>query len=479
MNRVLVVDDEPLICWTLRDHLADEGYSVAVAANAEEALAAIESDTPDVILLDVRMPGIDGLTLLERLRSRDLQIPVIIMTAFGTLETAVRAVHGGAAEYLTKPFDLDAATRLVERLVKRPPPDRSPSESGDAVSPILVGQSAAMQAVFKQIALVAEADTAVLITGESGTGKELVAEAIHKHSSRSAGPFLPVHLAALSPQVIESELFGHVRGAFTGADRDREGLLQQARGGTLFLDEIGDVPPAVQIKLLRIIERREYTPVGDPRPRPGDFRILAATHRPLAELAAAGEFRADLLFRLNAFRIDLPPLRERLDDLPCLTQHLLNRIVRKPFAGRIAPDFQRELASRPWIGNVRELYQALEYATIISRDGELRPEHLPLPVLIDSTSQPRSVSPDSIPHDPESIAIALRQSLERWIEDKLSRPASTTDGLYAELLNQLEPTLFRKVLESCQWQRGKAADLLGIHRGTLRDKLRDHHLDQE
>lgn len=473
MNRVLVVDDEPLICWTLRDHLVDEGYSVAVAANADEALASLEIETPDVILLDVRMPGIDGLTLLQRIQSRGLDIPVIIMTAFGTLETAVRAVQGGATEYLTKPFDLDAATRLVERIVNRPHEDHQAAGSSDAIEPILVGQSAAMQEIFKQIALVAEADTAVLITGESGTGKELVAEAIHKHSARRDGPFIPIHLAALSPQVIESELFGHVRGAFTGADRDRTGLLQQARGGTVFLDEIGDVPPAVQVKLLRIIERREYTPVGDPRPRPGDFRIIAATHRPLSELVSRGEFRADLLFRLNAFRIDLPPLRERLEDLPCLSQHLLNRIGGKPFTGRIAPEFEREIAARLWSGNVRELYQALEYATIVSRDGELRPEHLPAPIVIDSGS---TVDPHA---SPVTISTSFDLALERWIEERLRNPETFQSGLHAELLSQLEPILFRKVLELCQWQRGKAADLLGIHRGTLRDKLRDYQLDGE
>lgn len=468
MKRVLVVDDEPLICWTLRDHLTDEGYGVEVAANADEALASIDSISPDVILLDVRMPGTDGLTLLERLRAEESEIPVIIMTAFGTLETAVRAVQGGACEYLTKPFDLETATRLVAQAVKSPP--TSPTvEAERTTSTHLVGQSRAMQGVFKKIALVAETETAVLITGESGTGKELVAEAIHRHSARSEGPFLPIHLAALSPQVIESELFGHVRGAFTGADRDRPGLLQQAEGGTVFLDEIGDVPAAVQVKLLRVIERKELTPVGDPRPRPGNFRLIAATHRSLAELVARGEFRADLLFRLSAFQIDLPPLRERREDLPVLARHLLSRISGKPYPGEITAAFEEELGRRNWVGNVRELLQALETASIMAREGELRPEHLPMPIV---TDRPRGES--------FGVGIALRGSLEEWLEGALAGGVEGTEkGLYAKLLDEIEPVLFKAVLEACQGQRGKAAELLGIHRGTLRDKLRQHGIDVE
>lgn len=296
-----------------------------------------------------------------------------------------------------------------------------------------------------------------------------VAEAIHRHSARSEGPFLPIHLAALSPQVIESELFGHVRGAFTGADRDRPGLLQQAEGGTVFLDEIGDVPAAVQVKLLRVIERKELTPVGDPRPRPGNFRLIAATHRSLPELVSRGEFRADLLFRLSAFQIDLPPLRERREDLPVLARHLLSRISGKPYPGEITAAFEEELGRRNWVGNVRELLQALETASIMAREGELRPEHLPKPIV---TDRPRGES--------FGVGIALRGSLKEWLEGALAGGVEGTEkGLYAKLLDEIEPVLFKAVLEACQGQRGKAAELLGIHRGTLRDKLRQHGMDVE
>ncbi len=329
MSHVLIVDDEPSICWGFRELLTDDGHEVSIASSAEEALDIAAETTPDAVILDVRLPGRDGLSAIKDLRQRIGDVPIIVVTAFGNLQTAVRAVEEGAYDYLSKPFDLEQAAEILRRALRRP---AQPRESRDsytqsidepAAQGTLIGSSLAMQAVFKQIALVAASDVPVLITGESGTGKELVAHAIHAHGRRKAAPFVPVCLAALSEGVLESELFGHVRGAFTGADRDRQGLLELADGGTVLLDEIGDVPLPVQVKLLRAIEQREVTPVGHTRPRQVDFRVVAATNRPLAELVAKGEFREDLYYRLGVFHIHLPPLRARTDDIPVLAAHFL------------------------------------------------------------------------------------------------------------------------------------------------------------
>ena len=278
MSHVLIVDDEESICWGLRRLLMEEGYDVTVAASAEEALASVEKRRPDLALLDVRLPGIDGLTALERLRRADHHFPVIVVTAYGNLDTAVRAVDRGAFDYLTKPFDLehvvDVVRRAADSLAKRPAasPAAPPVDSDE-----LLGAGPAMQEVFKRIALAAPTDSSVLIVGESGTGKELAARALHKHSRHASGPFVPIHLGALNASLVESELFGHARGAFTGADFDRPGLLESADGGTVFFDEAADIPPPVQIKLLRVLQQREVTRVGEVKPRP--CRCLLYTSR--------------------------------------------------------------------------------------------------------------------------------------------------------------------------------------------------------
>ena len=329
MSRVLVIDDEPSICWAIREYLGDLGHEVEVAASAEAGLALAGHGPHDVVVLDVHLPGIDGLSALAQLRELEGPAPIIVITAFGNLDTAVRAMEGGAFDYLVKPFDLDQAAAVITRALEahrgRPDPAGPPPAGGraDPEHALLIGHSSPMQELFKQIALVAPADVPVLITGESGTGKELVARAIHRHSPRGGRTFLPVCLAALSQGLVERELFGHLRGSFTGAIHDRKGLLELADGGTVLLDEIGDITPAVQVKLLRAIEHREVTPVGDARPRPINVRFLAATNRPLGELMAAGEFREDLFFRLSVFPIRVPPLRDRREDIPALASHFL------------------------------------------------------------------------------------------------------------------------------------------------------------
>ena len=327
-----------------------------------------------------------------------------------------------------------------------------------------------MQELFKQIALVAPTDVPVLITGESGTGKELVARAIHRHSGRRDRTFLPVCLAALSSGLIERELFGHLRGSFTGAVQDRKGLLELADGGTVLLDEIGDVPPAVQVKLLRAIEHREVTPVGDARPRPLDVRFLAATNRSLSELMAAGEFREDLFFRLSVFPIQVPPLRDRKEDIPELASHFL-KLLNLSDGGQVSlrDDVLSELMSRHWSGNVRELRNAIERAAIVARGGEIHPEHLPRP----GGSPTRPAAPGSLQDE-------IQIQISRWVETEIpqSGRATTSDStLYDRFLALVEPPLLRALVRRNQGNRASAALQIGIHRATLRQKLRKYGIE--
>jgi two-component system nitrogen regulation response regulator GlnG len=461
MSRVLVVDDEEGICWAFREFLAEEGHRVEVAATAEEGLGMAAQEAPDAVVLDIRLPGMDGLTALGEFRRIASRAPVVVMTAFGSLETAVRAVESGAFDYLVKPFDLDRAATVVRRALAEGRLAGTCDEvrvraDGDEA---MVGASPPMQELFRRIALVAASDVPVLITGESGTGKELVARAIHRYSPRHDGPFLPVCLPALSPGLVESELFGHVRGAFTDAQRDRAGLLELAKGGTVLLDEIGDVPPAMQVKLLRAIEQREVTPVGDVRARPTDIRVVAATNRPLGRLIESGEFREDLYFRLGVFTIEVPPLRQRRDDIPLLAEHFLRRCrLADPGGPTLSPEAASELCSRPWLGNVRELRNAIEHAAIVARGRTIHPEHLP--------PSPRPSRSESSPSDEERI---LGQRLTEWARRVVDEGGAS---LYERFLGLVEPPLLRAVLDRCQGRRTNAANTLGIHRATLREKLR-------
>jgi two-component system nitrogen regulation response regulator GlnG len=466
MSRILVVDDEASICWALREFLTDLGHDVDVAANAEDGLRLAESGRPEAIVLDVRLPGMDGLTALRAVRERLPATPVVVITAFGSLETAVRAMEQGAFDYLVKPFDLDQAGTVLQRALESRPPSaaarRIAADPARADGEALMGTSPAMQALYKNIALVAPTDVPVLITGESGTGKELVARAIHRHSPRRNGPFLPICLAALSPSLVERELFGHVRGAFTGAEHDQKGLLELASGGTVLLDEVGDIPLALQVKLLRAIEHRESTPVGDARPRPTNIRVIAATHRPLDDLMAAGQFRDDLYYRLSVFRIHLPPLRDRREDIPELAAHFLRHTRLAAGAeGELSAETIRALRARPWVGNIRELRNAIEHAAIVARGGSIRPEHLPA-----ATAGTAGASP--------VLGDEIRQQVARWAEQAERLPAGGDPAeplLYDRFLELVEPPLLRVVLEQCRGNRAVAAQKLGIHRATLRQRL--------
>lgn len=471
MSRVLIVDDEASICFAFREFLVDEGHRVDVAASAEEGLTIAEDTPPDAVVLDVRLPGIDGLTALAEFRKRIGPAPVVVITAFGDLDTAVRAMEGGAFEYLVKPFDLDQAGEVIRRALSwERGEDRPVEEAPEGGSETLIGSSPVMQDLFKRIALVAPTEVPVLITGESGTGKELVARAIHRHSARRAGPFLPICLAALSPGLVERELFGHLKGSFTGADQDRKGLFELGSGGTVLLDEIGDVPMSLQVKLLRAIEQREVTPVGDARPRPTNLRVLAATNRPLGDLMAAGQFREDLFFRLSVFHLHLPPLRDRREDIPALAEHFLRMARASTTADlRFTEEVLAELRARPWVGNIRELRNAVEHAAIVSRGQPIRPEHLP-PAMTGPGQTAAAAADELVP-----------RHLAEWAAQEATRlrdhPGEA--ALYDRFLELAEPAVLQAVLRACQGNRARAAQVLGIHRATLRQKLNKYAISTD
>jgi two-component system nitrogen regulation response regulator GlnG len=463
MKHVLIIDDNEAVCWALQRALTREGHSVAVAASAEQGLTLAERQRPDAVVLDVRLPGMDGLTALGRFREKWNDVPVLVVTAFGDLPTAVKAVEGGAFDYLTKPFDLGQALDALRRAMNRPPPpDGSAGPPPLAAEDEIVGRSPAMQAVFKRIALVAPRDACVLITGESGTGKELVARAIHRYSARRDRPFLPVHVASLNPNLVEGELFGHTRGAFTGASQARTGLLALADGGTVFLDELADIPLPVQVKLLRVLEQNEVLPVGAGQAQPLNIRVLGATHQDLARCVAEGRFRHDLFFRLNVFEVHLPPLRERPEDVAPLAEHFLHRFA--PQSLPLPEPTLRYLQSQPWFGNVREFRNALEHAAIVARGGPLLPEHFP-----SLSGGPGGLSP----------ADRLSSAVRDWLAERVRAAGKEAPAdLYAELLRCVEPPLLDEVMKRLNGNRWAAAQWLGLNRATVRKKLALYGLHQ-
>ena len=461
MARLLVVDDEPSICWGLARLAGELGHVVDTAASAEQGLELAARDRPDAMVLDVRLPGMDGLTAMDHFRKLLGPLPIIIITAYGELPIAVEAVRRGAFDYLVKPFDLAPAQRAIQRALEQsalPPGAPVPPAAADDET-LLVGASPAMQEVFKRIAMVAPSDACVHLRGESGTGKELAARAIHRYSRRAAGAFVAVNVASLSPSLAESELFGHVRGAFTGADQARRGLLEQADGGTLFFDEVADIPMPIQVKLLRVLEYGEILPVGGNESVRSDFRILCATHQDLLRRVSEGTFRHDLYFRLISFEIEIPPLRDRREDICELVEHFLDLLARKNRCLRpsISAEAMRELESRAWYGNVRELRNAIEHAMILSRGGILAPEHFPPSIPATSSSQDA----------PEGQIAVL---LNRWARAQLES-APDADDLYERLLKLVEPPLLRAAIEHHHGQCAAAARQLGLHRTTLRKRL--------
>ncbi len=463
--RLLVVDDEPNLRFSLEEGLKSPTLEVQTAPNAREGIEAVRRDRPDAVLLDVRLPDMGGLDAFDEIRRIDPRLPVIVITAFAATETAIEAMKRGAFEYLLKPLDLRQLRDVLGKALEQSRRTHVPALLGDEEDPAggvadrIVGRSAAMQAVYKAIGRAASQDVTVLIRGESGTGKELVARAIFQHGLRADGPFLAINCAAIPEALLESELFGHERGAFTGADRRRIGKFEQADGGTLFLDEVGDMTPATQAKILRLLQDGRFERVGGNDTIHADVRVIAATHRDLEALIAEGRFRRDLYYRLKVFSIHLPPLRERHEDLPVLVEYLvksLNRAMGKQ-VGSVSPEAMAALASYDWPGNIRELQASIKYAMVQASGEVLTPDCLPA-----------DLRPGASPPPPPG---ASEESLDvvRLVRELLR--SGETD-LYAKVGLQVDRAVLTEVLRHARGNQVRASEILGIARNTLRSKLR-------
>jgi DNA-binding NtrC family response regulator len=411
-GRILVVDDEVNARTALAELLRDEGYDVETAADAFKALGKYESFSPHVVVTDLKMPGMDGIELVKKIRSSEDPAAVVVMTAFGAVSSAVEAMRAGAAEYLTKPLNFDELLVVLDKVFEQQELRRETRQLRqrvrDRVAPgNIVGASPPMQRVFEIVDQVAPSKATVLITGESGTGKELVANALHQRSGRASGPFVKLHCAALAESLLESELFGHEKGAFTGAMNRKDGRFQIADGGTLFLDEIGEISPAIQVKLLRFLQEHEFERVGGNQTIRVDVRVIAATNRNLADLVAKGKFREDLYYRLNVVALEMPPLRDRRTDIPALAKFFLDRYAKensKPIEG-FMPDAIERLAAYDWPGNVRELENAVERAVVLCNTTNIEVRHLPPSVQPRMTPAGMPAIPGSTMADIERYAI--------------------------------------------------------------------------
>jgi two-component system nitrogen regulation response regulator GlnG len=460
---ILIADDEESLRWVLEQALAKRGHTVTSVADGAAAWTALEGARFDLALLDIRMPGLAGLDVLQRVRDRGIDTLCIVMTAESTMANAIEATKRGAYDYMPKPFELDAVHLLVQRALTLRKLARDVARLRGELrqhhdAPI--GHAPAMQEIFKLIGRVAPTEATVLIEGETGTGKELVAKTIHAHSDR-AGPFLALNCSAIPADLLESELFGHERGAFTGAVDRRPGKFEQAGGGTLFLDEIGDLPLTLQVKLLRVLQEREFTRLGGQTALAADVRIIAATNRDLEAATRRGEFREDLFFRLNVVRLRVPPLRDRREDIPALIDFFLEKMHRQhgTVVVGVSDEARARLTRAPWPGNVRQLENALLRAVVLAGGNRpLLPEDFDL-----------GAAPPSTAAQPASLAAAVEQRVGELLEGGGSRPRD----VHAALLAEVERPMLRVVLERTGGNQVKAADVLGINRNTLRKKLTD------
>ncbi|MCP3733619.1 nitrogen regulation protein NR(I) [Sphingomonas sp. RP10(2022)] len=460
MSRILVVDDDAAIRTVVAQALRRAGHDVQTAETLAQADRILATRVPDVLVTDVVLPDGDGIARAQEIGERLPQLPIIILSAQNTLTTAVRAAEVGAYEYLPKPFDLDDLTRAVAGALARHAAMPQRGEGEDPALP-LIGRSPAMQDVYRIIARVLSNDLTVLISGESGTGKELVARAIHDLGGRRAAPFVAINMAAIPRELIEAELFGHERGAFTGAGQRNAGRFEQAAGGTLFLDEIGDMPMEAQTRLLRVLQSGEFTTVGGARTLRADVRVVAATNRDLVQQVASGQFREDLFYRLNVVPVALPALRDRRQDIPLLARHFLDSAVAQGLPRRQLSDAaEAALAAHDWPGNVRELENLMRRLAVLARDE-----------LVDAaTIRDLLGAPGTIPDAPDTgIAEAVRHLVERIARE---RPGALDDGtLYDRVIGEVERPLIETMLARHAGNQLRAARALGLNRNTLRKRL--------
>lgn len=475
---IWIVDDDRSIRWVLEKALKRESLEVESFENGDDLINALQHRKPKVVISDVRMPGIDGLSLLKKIGETDPQLPVIIMTAHSDLQSAVDSYEGGAFEYLPKPFDLEEVVSVTRRALDHCESLTNEAPSGDTTeNSEIIGEAPAMQEVFRAIGRLARSNVTVLINGQSGTGKELVARALHRHSPRRSKPFIALNMAAIPADLIESELFGHEKGAFTGANARREGRFEQANGGTLFLDEIGDMPPEAQTRLLRVLADSEFYRVGGHTPVRVDVRIITATHQDLEKRVEEHKFREDLFHRLNVIRIHLPKLSERAGDVPALARYFMRRSAKEleMEEKELLPEAETYLSELPWPGNVRQLENVCRWLTVMAPGREIHISDLPPELL----STPRSVPLPGVQSD---SAVSLKrfepsgdwaEQLGLWASESLE---SGQQHILKSAVPMFETTLIETALGFTQGRKKDAAELLGWGRNTLTRKLKDLNL---
>lgn len=463
-HSVWIIDDDNSIRWVLEKALSRANISCESYASAELMLQRLEYEQPAVVISDIRMPGLDGMELLTRLQTMAPELPVIIMTAHSDLDSAVNAFQKGAFEYLPKPFDVNDAVALISRALEHSKAQRLKHQKvPQAITPEIIGEAPAMQEVFRAIGRLSRSSISVLINGQSGTGKELVARALHKHSPRHEQPFIALNMAAIPKDLIESELFGHEKGAFTGANTLRKGRFEQADGGTLFLDEIGDMPLDIQTRLLRVLADGQFYRVGGHQPIEVDVRIIAATHQDLEKLAATGKFREDLFHRLNVIRVHLPPLKERRQDIAKLAQHFLLQAAKElnVEAKTLTKEAEQFLSELDWPGNVRQLENTCRWLTVMASGKHIVIADLPTEL----TAAPK---PDTLPGNMQTQS--WHDALAQWVQHRLQQGN-------ADILSEAEPLFEKTVLQQAllftHGHKQEAAKKLGWGRNTLTRKLKE------
>lgn len=498
VSRLLVVDDEPNVLFSLQESLKSETLEVLTARTAKEGIELAQRLKPDVVILDVRLPDMSGLDAFDRIRQIDARLPVIVITAFAATETAIQAMKRGAFEYLLKPLDLGVLRTVLGKAIEQNRVTHvrallaDEEEPEDVAVDRIVGRSPTMQEIYKEIGRAASQDVTVLILGESGTGKELVARAIYQHGLRSERPFLAINCAAIPETLLEAELFGHERGAFTGADRRRIGKFEQADGGTIFLDEIGDMSRATQAKMLRILQDGRFERLGGSNTIQANVRLIAATNRDLDALIAEERFRQDLYYRLNVFTIALPPLRERRVDIPIMVERFV-KIFNRELGKRvrtISPETLRLLESRDWPGNVRELQATMKYAMVHATGDILTLDCLPAPLRAEASSIPTFALPESRAYPdiepdrqavsgplPESTPVSESEPEPESEERDITRLVrgllqSGENDLYQKVISTVDRLILKEVLNAVRGNQFRASEILGISRNTLRGKIR-------